>query len=69
MGTGLTAVTLPSTINTIGKEAFKGAKNLKSITIKGNLKSVGNNAFSGINKKAVFKIKATEANYILGFAS
>ena len=62
-GTGLTAVTLPSTINTIGKEAFKGAKNLKSITIKGNLKSVGNNAFSGINKKAVFKIKATEANY------
>ena len=62
-GTGLTAVTLPSTINTIGKEAFKGAKNLKSITIKGNLKSVGNNAFSGINKKAVFKIKETEANY------
>ena len=62
-GTGLIAVTLPSTINTIGKEAFKEAKNLKTITVKGNLKSVGNNAFLGINKKAVFKIKATETNY------
>lgn len=62
-GTGLTAVTLPSTIDTIGKEAFKGAKNLKTITVKGNLKTVGNNAFLGVNKKAVFKIKATEANY------
>lgn len=62
-GTGLTEVTLPSTITSIGKEAFKGAKNLKTITIKGNVKSIGKNAFSGVNKKAVFKIKATEANY------
>lgn len=62
-GTGITEVTLPSTIQSIGKEAFKGAKNLKSITIKGNVKSVGENAFHGINKKAVFKIKATKKNY------
>lgn len=62
-GTGLSAVTFPSTINTIGKEAFKGAENLKTITVKGNLKNIGKNAFSGINKKAVFKIKATESNY------
>ena len=27
------------------------------------MKSIGKNAFSGINKKAVFKIKATKANY------
>ncbi|MDY6156460.1 MAG: leucine-rich repeat protein [Agathobacter sp.] len=62
-GTGITEVTLPSTIQNIRKEAFKGAKNLKSITIKGNVKSVGENAFQGINKKAVFKIKATKKNY------
>lgn len=62
-GTGLTTVTLPSTITSIGKEAFKDAKNLKTITINGNVKSIGKNAFSGINKKAVFKIKATKANY------
>ena len=42
---------------------FKNAKNLKNITIKGNVKYVGENAFQGINKKAVFKIKATKANY------
>lgn len=62
-GTGIVAVTLPSTITSIGKESFKNAKNLKNITIKGNVKYVGENAFQGINKKAVFKIKATKANY------
>ena len=41
----------------------EGAENLKTITVKGNLKSIGKNAFVGINKKAIFKIKATESNY------
>lgn len=62
-GTKLKSITIPSTVTSIGEEAFKGAKNLKTINIKGNIKSVGENAFQGINKKAVFKIKASAANY------
>ena len=56
-------MTIPSTVKKIGKEAFKGAKNLKTITIKGNVTSIGKDAFSGINSKATFKIKATKTNY------
>ena len=63
MGTKLKSITIPSTVTTIGEEAFKDAKNLKTININGNIKSVGENAFQGINKKAVFKIKASAANY------
>lgn len=62
-GTKLKSITIPSTVTSIGEEAFKGAKNLKTININGNIKSVGENAFQGINKKAVFKIKASAANY------
>ena len=45
------------------KNIYHYKKNLKTINIKGNIKSVGKNAFQGINKKAVFKIKASAANY------
>lgn len=61
--TGMCSVTIHSGIKTIGKEAFRGAKNLKTITIQGNVTSVGKNAFKDINKKAVFKIKASATNY------
>lgn len=62
-GTKLKSITIPSTVTSIGTKAFQGAKNLKTININGNIKSVGENAFQGINKKAVFKIKASAANY------
>lgn len=61
--TAICSVTLPSTVKKIGKSAFKGAKNLKTISIQGNITSIGKNAFKGINKKAVFKIKASAENY------
>lgn len=61
--TAICSVTLPSTVKKIGKSAFQGAKNLKTISIQGNITSVGKNAFKGINKKAVFKIKASAENY------
>ena len=47
----------------IGKNAFKGCKNLKSVQIKGkNLKKVGKGAFKGIHKKAVIKVPKAKAN-------
>ena len=61
--TAICSVTLPSTVKKIGKSAFEGAKNLKTISIQGNITSIGRNAFKGINKKAVFKIKASAENY------
>lgn len=61
--TGIISVTLPSTVKKIGKSAFQGTKNLKTISIQGNIISIGKNAFKGINKKAVFKIKASAKNY------
>ena len=61
--TAICSVTLPSTVKKIGKSAFQGAKNLKTISIQGNITSIGKNAFKGINKKAVFKIKASAENY------
>ena len=39
-------------------------ENLKTISIQGNITSIGKNAFKGINKKAVFKIKASAAETV-----
>ena len=60
---GLRSVTLHTGIKSIGESAFNGAENLKTITIQGNITSIGKNAFKGINKKAVFKIKASASKY------
>lgn len=60
----LKSITIPSSVTTIGEEAFsKNAGNLKTINIQGDLKKVEKNAFSGVNSKAVFKIKASKAEY------
>lgn len=43
---GLTAVTLPSTLKTIGNSAFEGCDAIETITIPDSVKNVGNNAFA-----------------------
>lgn len=51
------SVTIGKHVASIGKEAFSGAKNLKTITIKSTkLKKVGKNAFYCINAKAKLKV-------------
>ena len=44
----ITAVTIPATVESIGKSAFEGCSKLKTVTIKGTkLKTIGDNAFKG----------------------
>ena len=55
----LKKVIIPSSIRTIGTQAFAGCKNLKNITIHTpylTKKSVGAKAFKGISDKAVIKV-------------
>lgn len=55
----LTKVVIPSSVRSIGKQAFSGCKNLKSIMIKTTYltkKSVGAKAFKGIHAKATIKV-------------
>ena len=53
----LTKVTIGANVKTIGKNAFKNCKKLKTLKIKSSkLKSVGKNAFKGIYKKCKIKV-------------
>lgn len=53
----LQKITIGTGIKKIGKNAFSGAKKLKTVIIKSKkLKSVGSNAIKGINKKAIIKV-------------
>ena len=45
--TGLTSVTIPNSVTSIGNYAFSGCKGLTSITIPNGVTSIGSSAFSG----------------------
>ena len=52
-------VEITKVLKTIGKNAFKGCKNLKTITLKTTKltkKSIGKNALKGTNKKLTIKV-------------
>ena len=44
---GLTSITIPGSVNSIGEHAFDGCSGLTSITIPDSVKSIGYSAFSG----------------------
>ena len=44
---GLTSVTIPSSVTTIGYSAFSGCSGLTSLTIPSSVTSIGDNAFNG----------------------
>lgn len=54
-------MTVPKTVTTIKKNAFKGCKELSQITIYGDtLEKIESGAFSGISKKATFTIRTSD---------
>ena len=55
--TKVTSVTIGTNVRSIGKEAFSGAKKLKTITVKSKvITKVGKNAFKNIYKRAKIKV-------------
>ena len=54
------SVTIPATVKTIGKNAFKGCSNLEKVIISKNavLKTIGNSAFEGCSKLKKITITA-----------
>lgn len=61
--TKITAVTIGTNLTKIGKEAFYGAKKLKSITINSaKLKSVGKNAAKKVHKKIKIYVPSNRIN-------
>ena len=44
---GLTNITIPSSVTSIGEESFRGCSGLTSLTIPSSVTSIGNNAFEG----------------------
>ncbi|MCI8484628.1 MAG: leucine-rich repeat protein [Lachnospiraceae bacterium] len=55
--TKVTSVTIGKNVTSIGKESFRGAKNLKNITIKSTkITKVGTKAFQNIHSKAKIKV-------------
>lgn len=55
------SVTVGSSVTSIGKNTWKGCRNLKAITVKSKkLKSVGKNAFKGVHQKCKVKVPASK---------
>ena len=70
--TGLTAVNIPNSVNSIGDDAFSRCNTLTSITIPGSVKSIGNNAFyrcSGLTSAVIYDGVISLGNFVFAYCS
>jgi len=61
--TGLTDITIPASVTSIGDETFYGCSNLASITIPEGVTSIGSYAFSGCVSLSAITVDANNPNY------
>ena len=52
-GTSIEGITIPSTVEKIGRYAFHNCNNLKTVTLNEGLKSIGRGAFSGTSIESI----------------
>ena len=60
---GLTEYTIPDSVTTIGRYAFRSCNSLTSITIPDSVTSIGDFAFSGCTSELIINSKIVENNY------
>ncbi len=60
---GLTSVTIPSSITSIGERTFYGCSGLTSITIPSSVTSIGSGAFAGCTGLTSIKVEAGNTKY------
>ena len=63
--TGLTSITIPSSVTSIGEGAFEDCSSLTSITIPNSITSIGNRAFDGCTGLTSINV-ASDNNYYSG---
>ena len=60
---GLTSVTIPDSVTSIGRSAFEGCSGLTSVTIGNSVISIGNSAFDGCSGLTSITYKGTIADW------
>ena len=62
-GRGLTEITIPNSVTSIGESAFSGCSNLTNITIPDNITSIGNRTFASCSKLTTIYFQGTKAQW------
>ena len=61
--TGLTSITIPSSVTSIGNVAFQFCRGLTSVTIPNSVTNIGNNAFAGCSGLTSIVVEDGNTNY------
>jgi len=62
-GSGLTEITIPASVESIGDYAFAGCSGLTEITIPASVESIGENAFEGCNENLIIYVPEDNVDF------